>query len=136
MELKRYVQVENGMVYRTRLMAENDEAKSISIEGNNEQFAIYMESKLPDRKSNIAMGNIGKITATADDIFELATPYWFTLDDKLPLELKAVFDYDGNDHLCYEKEQMEWFLEHFTALFAPIYENGKIKSYEKVWERE
>ena len=111
MILKRYVKVENGMVYDT----DNKEQPFDIIGGNIYPKYISLQ-KLPPQ---------GKITATADEIWELVENNWLCNMDN------NIYNMNDIKTTMYTKE----YQQYATALYCPITENGKVVRFELVWER-
>lgn len=122
MELKRYVKFENGVIY------DNNKRKMIVAIVDGLNYFLW-----EDERSIICLAYN---YATADDIFELATGKWFTLQNGYPLELSALFNTDDNDgHICLSDLDVKNFHEYYSTLYCPITENEKVIRYELVWER-
>ena len=142
MKLKRYVKYDDGGY--TQVVIEMD-GQVNKISHNENEKGYFADGDKLILREEIEMGffdttDHGTITATSDNIFDLATPQWFTLDQNwFPLELAAIFN-TNDDATEFDKEKFEKDCEYFKALysdlFAPIYYQGKPVSYEKVYEKE
>jgi hypothetical protein len=142
MELKRYVKVENGMVY--------DITKTEF--GIDEQYnCLYFWAKNMSgylgTRAKVGMGFDGtlhrftKIAATADDVWELVKKGWLALPDmwEHPRVIFGIEESVGGGYYIELYGTDEAFYNadgDILSLYCPITENGKIVRYELVWERE
>ena len=140
MELKRYVQVENGMVYENQTAIFDNVSKGLYH---------YQELKIGDElplKPLLCLKKYGsdytKITATADDIFELVADGWIVeYHGKKQFVFKNEKNINGKSDNLWLEETGEseyitspWYA-NILALYCPITENGQVVRYERVWER-
>lgn len=124
MTLKRYCLLKDGKVIDTKDEVSNgkDDAGYFYFEGSLyfRDIGVYPESI----KGKVYEDYIDDFTATSDDIFELAKMGWL-----------AKWDLGGIEEII-STFRIKSLREHVIAFFAPIFENGKIRRYELVWERE
>jgi len=132
MNLKRYVKVENGMVY------DMDKIRTVVVcftEENGQHTKVYAQGdNYPDGKRVMDFEQV--ILATSDDIFELVRHDWLAIigKSKYPFEAQSFCTFSNKRHLP-SPEDRAWMKEEITALYCPITENGTVRRYELVWER-
>jgi hypothetical protein len=138
MILKRYVKVENGMVYENQTAIFDNVSKGLYH---------YQELKIGDElplKPLLCLKKYGsdytKITATADDVWELAQRGWLALPDtwEHPRVIFGIEESVGGGYYIELYGTDEAFYNadgDILSLYCPITENGQVVRYERVWER-
>ena len=151
MILKRYVQVENGMVYDTA-------RESDTINGFQWQFNYnYTSINLWRNSEDLEAKQV--ITATADDVWELVkegwmvdVDTWFTdYTEESQKHMNSLVKVEENEHGYYfnlygkfnyffydgKKTPSNNVMSRFLhRIYSPITENGKVVRYELIWERQ
>lgn len=130
MKLERYIKLSNGKCREVKTLTVSDYTGI--------QRTLNIGDEIPEHAYFSAFADI---IATSTDIWGLARGNWFTLNRwGLPIELAGFFeiedDFDLTSKIVANQKDLESFLKYYSVLFAPIYENGEIIRYERVWKRK
>ena len=146
MKLKRYVQLESGMVYditKNEFGVDTDYLCLYFWEKNMAGF-LGRRAKV-GMECNGTFNRWNKITATADDIFDFNGYGWFAYFEKDGWEWMGFVVDLQDEHsgipggsICfttYDGRDVSAPRDCIKALGVPITENSRVVRYELVWER-
>lgn len=132
MELHRFVLMENGKVYDLNsFKGVVFSTTTIATENRKERLA-YRENS--GRAKYMCGG--GPILSTSDNIFDLITTDFYVSFGGNLFRVSAVpHKLNGKTYIATAQTgNME--ISAVKTIFAPLYRNGEIVSYERVWKKE